>query len=47
VRADLDIVFDHYCPDLRKLLVPEIVTHVTKPIRAKTNVRVQYHAISN
>ena len=34
VRADLNVVFDHHCSDLRKLLVSEIVAHVTKTIGA-------------
>src|SRR5678815_3212307 len=44
VRADLDVVFDHNRADLRKLLITEIMTHVTKTISAQTNAGVQYHA---
>src|SRR5678815_2817263 len=45
VRANLDVVFNHDRSDLRKLLVTEIVSHITKPIRTQTNTSVQYHAI--
>src|SRR5689334_7026947 len=47
VRANLDVVFNHDRSDLRKLLVSEIVTHVTKSICTETHARVQDHAISN
>ena len=47
VRADLDVVFKDNRPDLRKLLIPKIVTHVTKTIRSDACAGVQYHAASN
>src|SRR5678815_1925651 len=45
MRANLDVVFNHDRPDLRKLLVTKIVSHITKPIRTQTNTSVQYYAI--
>jgi len=47
VRTNLDIVFNHNRPNLRKLLITQIVSHVTKPIRTNTNTRMQYHTASN
>src|SRR6188474_1754204 len=47
VRADLDVIFNHYGTNLRKLLITEIVTHVTKTISAQTNAGMQYHAMSD
>src|SRR6185295_18762029 len=47
VRANLNVVFDHHRPDLRKLLVSEIVTHVTKTTRTETNTRMQDHTIAD
>src|ERR1700752_4647481 len=42
--ADLDVVFNDHCSNLRKLLITEIVTHVAKTVCADTNPRMQNHA---
>ena len=47
MRANLNIIFNDDSPDLRKLLIAEVMTNITKTICANAHTRMQYHATSN
>ena len=45
VRAQLDLVFDHYGADLREFMVALVVAHKAKPVRADHHAGMQNHSI--
>src|SRR5882724_12395322 len=47
VRAQLDVVFDNYCANLRKLVMTHVPANITKAVGANDNARVQNDSVTD
>ena len=47
VRAQLDVVFNNYRADLRKLVITHFAANITKAIGADDNSRVKNHSVAD
>ena len=47
VRAQLDVVFDNYCANLRKLMITHVIANITKAVGANDNACVQNDSVAD